>query len=230
MRIHFFALVFVMPILTQFVPAQTTEIKRIESRPEFETRLIDEINGSRQNPSEYSRHVREYIELLRGKVLYLPKRVPFLTSEGESAIKDAVKTLDSTVKLLPLIKSEILENAARSQLQDLLDNPGLSHKGKDGANLATRLARLGNTSGAVGENITYSDTTPRQAALTMLIDDGVPSRQHRLNILSPKFLIVGAACGVTSSGMEICVVIFGNSIEPADTEKKKAGEPPAELN
>ncbi len=143
-----------MLILCQFVPAQTNEIKKTESRPEFETELIAEINGARQNPAKYSKYVQGYTGLMRGKVLYLPKRPPFLTNEGEAVLKETAEALVASPELLPLFKSEILESVARAQLNDLLEDPGLGHKGKDGANLATRLARFGKNEGAVGENIT----------------------------------------------------------------------------
>ncbi len=53
----------------------------------------------------------------------------------------------------------------------------------------------------------------------MLIDDGVQSRQHRLNILSSKFLIIGVACGITENGMAICVSVFGSRIQPLPENK-----------
>ena len=43
------------------------------------------------------------------------------------------------------------------------------------------------------ENLAAGNDAPEEIILQLIIDDGVPSRGHRTNLLTPDFNIVGAA-------------------------------------
>lgn len=205
--------VLVILILAFIVPAGA-EATHVSERPEFEAKLISEINKLRQKPWKYEQYLSEYQELLRRDVLYLPYRKPFRLYEGAGVLEIAKKNIVKRGITDELARSDSLDSVARSHLLDLLDNPALGHTGKDGASFATRIRKQINPGGPVGENITFNDATPRQALLTMVIDDGVPTRQHRENIFSPDFLLIGAACGTRNDGQNICVVEFAAKLIP----------------
>lgn len=61
-----------------------------------------------------------------------------------------------------------------------------------------------------GENIVYGQTEARDAILSFIIDDGVPHRGHRQNILNPNFRVVGVACGPHPVYQTVCVMIFAD--------------------
>lgn len=210
-------LFFVICFLAALVPAQLKETSSVvETNPEYAIKVIDEINGIRLNPGKYSSYLENYLDRLRGDVLYLKSRLPFKLNDGPAGIKEGVKFLSDANRVLPMMRSEVLDKAAASQLADLLENPQLGHFGKDGADLGKRLARFGRRNGPVAENIAFDDETPRQVALSWAIDDGVPSRQHRKNLVNTDFLMIGAACGKTAKKQSICVAIFAKQIFPND--------------
>lgn len=191
-----------------FVPAQESVTPRITERPRFETELVSEINQLRAKPWTFGHHISGYQALLRGDVLELPGRKPFLLFEGSNVLRIAKDNIAKRHATRPLLRSGPLNAIARAHLRDLLLDPKIGHRGRDGADFKTRIKRFANPIGPVSENITYSDITPRQAVLTMLIDDGVESRMHRENLLHPDFGLIGTACGMDESGKSICVFEF----------------------
>ena len=63
--------------------------------------------------------------------------------------------------------------------------------------------------GYTGENISYGDDNARNIVIQLLVDDGVPSRGHRKNILNFKFDEVGVSVGKHSGYGSMCVIDFG---------------------
>ena len=55
-----------------------------------------------------------------------------------------------------------------------------------------RLQKFG-FNGHCAENLAAGNNAPEEIILQLIIDDGVPSRGHRTNLLTPDFNIVGAA-------------------------------------
>ncbi|NNE68262.1 MAG: CAP domain-containing protein [Pyrinomonadaceae bacterium] len=215
---HFRVLHLVIPILVAFVPTFATSAMHDVGRPAFEKKVIVEINSARKAPWKYRKHVEHYQKLLRGDVLELPGRPSFLLNEGAGILGKAIENLAKRGDTRVLVRSGPLDAIARGQLHDLLDEPEIGHTGKDGAGLKTRFKRYSNPIGPIAENISYSDITARQVVISMLVDDGVPSRLHRENILNPDFRLVGTACGINSNGMPICVVEF--AVELATSKPK----------
>jgi len=58
--------------------------------------------------------------------------------------------------------------------------------------MQTRIAKFGTFTSTIGENIAYGTTGGKEIVLQLIIDDGVPSRGHRTNILKPEFLALGS--------------------------------------
>ena len=51
-----------------------------------------------------------------------------------------------------------------------------------------RIERHGEWSGALGENLSFGCASAERVVLQLLVDDGVPSRGHRANILNANFV------------------------------------------
>ena len=66
--------------------------------------------------------------------------------------------------------------------------------------------RHGTWQGTVGENINYGGATGREVVTSLLIDDGVPDRGHRVLMFNPADRLVGIASGPHAkiSPMTVC--------------------------
>ncbi|MCB1025901.1 MAG: CAP domain-containing protein [Acidobacteria bacterium] len=205
--------VFVVQIFCVSVSGQTIEKKATPkntgSELSFEKRLLAELNAARSSPNEYLKKLEHQKTLISGKVLSVPGRPDVLMNEGIPAVDGAIEALKSTTALGKLKISSGLMKVANAQFSDLKEDPSLGHYGKDGSDLTARLNKFG-VAGGAAENITNWETTPDQVSISMLIDDGVPGRHHRQNVLNPKFSLFGASCGKVNSSKFICVVVFAD--------------------
>jgi uncharacterized protein YkwD len=174
----------------------------------FEQEILNEINTARTNPQKYIQYLEDYKKLFKGNIAYFPNSVMLATNEGTAAVDDAINYLKSLPLLKPYIFSTGLNKVVGLHMKDLVENPTLSHKSKDGSDLYTRLTRVGSVDGNYAENITFKAETARAVVLTMLIDDGVKSRGHRKNILSPTHKVVGIAFAKGKPGDNLCIVNF----------------------
>ena len=75
--------------------------------------------------------------------------------------------------------------------QGPLSEPG--HKSSDGKGLTERyrIGHLLEVGWIIGESIAYGVDTPKEVLYSMLIDDGVPRRGHRKNLLQGNFSKIG---------------------------------------
>jgi hypothetical protein len=70
--------------------------------------------------------------------------------------------------------------------------------------------RHGIWSGGCAENISYGHDDPFSIVAQLLVDDGVPSRGHRKNLLTPSFQRVGVAVGPHAKYGKMCTQNFAN--------------------
>jgi uncharacterized protein YkwD len=87
-----------------------------------------------------------------------------------------------------------MARAARDHVNDIGPKGLFSHTGTDKSTPFTRMNRYGKWTEFAGENLGSGYTTGRDMVLQMLVDDGVPSRGHRKNILNPKFRTLNPSC------------------------------------
>lgn len=76
-----------------------------------------------------------------------------------------------------------------------------------------RLQRFGHYRDECGENLVYGFRVARELVWHMLIDDGVPERGHRANLLNVDFHFVGVAYGAHASEGTACVLMFADRFE-----------------
>lgn len=188
----------------------------------FEDSVVEEMNLVRTNPVRYA---EAYIipilndpswgyytdgngktwetNNLSGKYLY--------TIEGKAAVRECIRYLTNHRILPPLNLSKEMSLAARDHIEDHGPKGRRGHLGTMGSTPAIRAERYGHWTGSFAENIDYSRSTPRDIVISLLIDDGVPSRGHRNTILSHLFNVTGVAKGYHKTYGVFCVINYSTS-------------------
>jgi uncharacterized protein YkwD len=142
------------------------------------------------------------------KVLERPGRSYLRTEEGAAAVREAIATLKARRPVAPLRWSEGLTAAAADHVRDQGPIGGLEHQGTDNSDPARRASRYGRWIQGVAENIAYGENPAQAVVIQLLVDDGVPDRGHRDNILDPAWGVAGVACGPHRRYQQMCVMDY----------------------
>jgi hypothetical protein len=190
----------------------------------LERDVLAEVNALRTRPKAYAAHGKELLTLFRGKVIERPGMIGIATQEGTPAVRECIAVLEAQRSLRPLEASLGMSLAARQHANDLGQSGSTAHAGRDGSNPVKRLERFGRWTGVSGENLAFGPRTGRDVVLQLAIDDGVPGRGHRKNLLSPDFGRVGLACAEHKEYAVVCVMELAGGFEDrpgldADTVK-----------
>jgi uncharacterized protein YkwD len=84
----------------------------------------------------------------------------------------------------------------------------MGHRGRGGSNPYQRINRQGRYLGAAGENNSYGPDTAVAVVRDMVVDDGVPDRNHRINIFRADYKVAGIACGYHKVHRTMCVINY----------------------
>ena len=143
-----------------------------------------------------------------------------VTKEGAKVVNEAIQYLKNTEKVnfseleFITVPSHPLSVSSEDHGFDVGTSGNVSHTGSDGSHPLERMNRYGMWHGACGEVIWYgrlrsgegeADEASRIAIMKsmaldiiddLIIDDGVPSRGHRLALFDPRFKVGGV--GISS--------------------------------
>ena len=172
-----------------------------------------ETNLVRSDPAAYAGHLETLLPSFEGNLLERPGRPLLRTEEGPAAVREAIAALQGRRPVPVLSWSKGLAAAAEDHVQDQGPIGGLEHRGTDGSDPARRAERRGRWLGGIGENIAYGDNPARQVVIQLLVDDGVPDRGHRNNILDPRWQVEGVACGPHREYRQVCVMDYAVGYE-----------------
>jgi len=178
---------------------------------ETERAILNEINEARKDPKRYIVYLEDYRKIFRDKTAYYPNGGMIVTKEGLAAIDDAINFLKVVSPAPELELSGGLAQTSNFQLKNLMENSSLGHFGKDGSKLPERLLKFGTAGNVVAENITYFAPTPREIILTMIIDDGTPTRGHRKAVFNQSFRQIGVSFAKGKGREQLCVAVFADS-------------------
>jgi hypothetical protein len=174
----------------------------------LETGLIEEVNRMRQDPQGYAAWLEDQRKYYRGDVLEFPGTPRIRTTEGPSALDEAVRALRALQPLPRLSVSTGLCLAARDHVADQGPKGGVGHAGSDLSNASSRARRYARSSAYVSENIIYGAHNTAWMLLRFLTDSGIPDRGHRKNLLHQEYRLVGVACGPHAAYDSMCVLDF----------------------
>jgi uncharacterized protein YkwD len=174
-----------------------------------ELEVIMEINLLRSDPAGYARtYLEPFRKYYHGKLLRLPGRNPIATKEGIAALDECILELENSSPTPVLSPCKGLAQAARDLADDQGSTETTGHTGNDGSDMSTRIERYGRWDGSVAENISYGFNEARHIVIALLIDDNVPSRGHRKNLLDNSFNLVGVTIGPHQRYRAMCVMDF----------------------
>lgn len=176
---------------------------------DLEKNVLLEMNKVRSNPQKYAElYLTELRSYYKGKELIYPDHFHKLTEEGVKAVDVCYNYLINKKPVDILMPSERLCKAARDHAIDQGKTGAVGHTGSDGSNPSDRINKYGKYMIVAAENISYGHNIARRIVLTLLVDDGVPSRGHRDNIMRNEFKYAGIAFGSHPEYRYICVIDF----------------------
>ncbi|MBA3316782.1 MAG: CAP domain-containing protein [Gemmatimonadales bacterium] len=149
----------------------------------------------------------------KGTVLPRPGRPYLRTEEGAGAVREAIASLKARRPTGPLRWSKGLAAAAADHVRDQGPVGGMEHRGTDKSDPGRRSNRHGRWIRGVAENIAYGENAGREVVIQLLVDDGVPDRGHRDNLLDPGWGAAGVACGPHRQYRQMCVMDYAVKYE-----------------
>jgi uncharacterized protein YkwD len=190
------------------------------TRHALEREIEIEINRLRMNPQSYIGLLERRRNQYDGTRLTLTGqgyRFTVITKEGWPAVEEAIQVLRTTLPLPALRVSQGLRFAAHDLARDQARQQQVSHTGLDGSTFIERISRYLQNIDSAAESITVGGLPlASEVVQKSLIDDGVKSRSHRLDLLSRDFSLIGVACEPQAHHSFLCVMEFASQVgQPA---------------
>lgn len=203
-------------LLLGFLPLTARENPKVLAH-----QVVDQVNWARQHPKEVAAALRAWLPLFEGdRYLAFPGEPRLRTQEGSLAVREAIDFLERQQPVDRLKWSDRLGNAAESLAKDQASHGGLGHEASDGSMPWDRIKRFGKAASAVGEVVTYGTFgepgDPRRAVLSLIVDDGVADRGHRIALFNPDYKLAGAAWGPHPEYTRMVVVDFADGFVRGD--------------
>jgi uncharacterized protein YkwD len=197
-----------LPLLVLIPATAAAQTDSLSFLSELEREIALEHNRVRLDPAWYARFLRELKPHFDGLLFHLADNLVRETEEGVAAVDEAVRLLEATEPLPPVRRSKGMSLGARDLVADQGRTGRTGHVGSDGSQAWDRVNRYGNWEVTVAENVAYGFETARDVLTQLLVDDGVPERSHRGNILNPEFRVVGVARGPHARYAILCVITY----------------------
>lgn len=157
-----------------------------------EKNLILAMNLVRSDPSKFSElYVVPRFDYYDKKLFRFPGKVARRLKEGLSAAKELNRVLKRTDPLPILYPSKGVSNASADHARYMKEKGTTSHAGQGG--MDKRVSKYGEWKKSLAENLQWGASNAHEAIISLLIDDGVPSRGHRVNMMNPVFTKVGVS-------------------------------------
>ena len=175
--------------------------------------VILEMNKVRTDPKKYAAlYIEPRLKYYSGKNYSVPGQITVVSQEGAAAVNGCVTALNRANSVGILTPEKGMSLAAKDHVSDQSKTGQTGHNGSDRSTPESRMKRYGKFSGSwtLGENIAYGETSGRNIVCGLLIDDGVPNRGHRTNIMNKAFTQTGAAYGTHTQYRTSCTITYGN--------------------
>lgn len=180
---------------------------------DIEKDVILEMNKVRADPKKYSElYIKPRLKYFNGRNYSVPGQITLVTQEGAAAVNDCVTALNKASSAGVLSPERGLSLAAKDHVTDQSKTGQVGHNGSDNSTPETRMKRYGVFRGSwtYGENISYGDVSGRDIICSLLIDDGVPNRGHRTNIMNKAFTQTGTGIGTHKQYRTSCAIGYAH--------------------
>jgi uncharacterized protein YkwD len=186
--------------------------------------VYEALNHLRADPGAWA-------NILKAERPWTPSKIQFfLADENAARTEEAVRDLEEAISALEAIRGQLphlelspgLSHSAADHARDSGVRGLTSHTGSDGSAPRDRIQRYGTWYGRIGENIVYSNASPRELIFQQLVDFGVPGRGHRETLLNPVWRYVGIACGIHATYHAMCVLDFASGYQEATASSRFA--------
>jgi uncharacterized protein YkwD len=173
------------------------------------------LDGLRREPPGFAARLRAHRARFAGTVVTVPgEELPLQTVEGVAAVDEAIAAVRRSGARSPVVVSPVLSAVAREHARVIGALGTLDHESRDGSPPHVRMDRVGSVEGQSGENIATGYRDGEMMLLSLVVDDGVPDRGHRLNLLEPAFRVVGIGCAPHRLFRTVCVVDLAAGFVP----------------
>ena len=162
--------------------------------------FIAELNQMRANPKAFIPQIEAYRRQL-SSFTHNKKALNI-------AVAEIKQILAKQQPLSQLTLDSALMQATREHMMDGAKAGFIGHIGSDHSDPGVRAARYGRFI-ALSEAITYGHLSTSLMLAAFLVDEGTPSRGHRMAMLSPVYTLVGAAYGPHPKYDSHIVVLLG---------------------
>lgn len=187
----------------------------------MERAVILELNKARSNPKRYAMEVvapmrKRFTDSKSALIYYNADSLRIMTQEGVAAIDECVRVMGDAKPLGLLTPSKGMSRAAADHVTDQARTGKTGHTGKDRSTPWDRMNRYGRWLGTCGENIDYGNPEAQAIVISLLVDDGVPTRGHRASILNEKFQVAGVSIGSHPKYRFMCTIDYAGGYEEKD--------------
>ena len=173
---------------------------------------MDAHNLIRSNPLRGLSYLENLLNNMDDKGKYkLDEKTYIVTKEGKPAVKEAIDYLKKIRHAPQLRWSNELAKAAKLHAREQSKSGRVGHNSVDGRTPDQRMRKFG-LSSKTAENIHYGSASPLAIVMDLIIDDGVPDRGHRHNLMDPELLLVGVGCSTHPQYEYLCVVNYANNM------------------
>lgn len=101
-----------------------------------------------------------------------------------------------------------LKRLACEHVKDQGKTSETGHVSTKGVDFPDRVKSLQEVGRVLGENIVYGTSSPKEALLDLVIDDGLPGRGHRENVFKEDYSKMGSCFGKHAGFYSMFTVIY----------------------
>lgn len=190
-------------------PDSLNTVEKADYLTQAEKAVIVEMNKARTNPKMYAGFLRSERVYYNNGLIEKPGQVSRQTQEGVEAVDECIDFMDKAPAMGLLRPSKELTKAAADHTKDQSKTGQTGHIGNDKSTFDKRILRYYKGEyWMMSENISYGFSDASDIVMQLMVDDGVPLRGHRDNIMNPSLLLAGVSINTHPVYGYMCVITY----------------------